>query len=199
MNGFIQLVGMKHETYLVLRWNGANGFVQNLLKYFMQPFVQTCNFNVGKHIGKLNTITRGIRSKLFRVHLPNALDVKGSFVVALVDFATTRLQSSLVRGGWLFAHHLIVRTFLATARFDNIRIVAPLVKKSLSLFGRPEIRDGRLETELFILFSPLVYSLKYLKSPLKHQALLFFVQQVRSFQFGKLCQRLTRVYFLFHN
>ena len=199
MNGFIQLIGMKHETYLVLRWNAADGFVQNLLKYFVQPFVQTCNFNAGKHIGKLNTLTRGIRSKLFLVHLPNALDVKGSFVVALVAFTTTRLQSSLVRGGWLFAHQLVVRAFLATTRFDNIRIVAPLVKKSLSLFGRPEIRNGSLETEVFVLFSPFVYSLKYLKSPLKHQALLFLVQQVRSFQFTKLCQRLTRVYFLFHN
>ena len=114
MNGFIQLIGMKHETYLVLRWNAADGFVQNLLKYFVQAFVQTCNFNVGKHSCKLNTITRGIRFKLFRVHLPSALDVKGSFVVALVAFATTHL-----RGGWLFAHHIIVRAFLATARLRS--------------------------------------------------------------------------------
>ena len=88
---------MKHEMYVILRWNASDGFIENLLEYFMQSFVQTSNYNVRKCIGKLDTIIHSFRSKLFRVHLRDALDVKWSFVVVLlVNFTTTRLQSSFI-------------------------------------------------------------------------------------------------------
>ena len=76
----------------------------------MQLFVQTCNFNIGKRIGKLDAIIHSFGSKLFRVHLRDALDVKWSFIV--LNFATTDRFAELLRlldEKWMALHSLFRR------------------------------------------------------------------------------------------